>query len=244
LTRLVSHGVPPDFLLFVGLVIIVELTTSEAFADEMAFSVSSAVGFASLLLFGPLRAALVGFAGGLATTLVKFFADQHSGRPSGVSLVRKALFNMAAHGLAIAAAGGVYLLCGGKASEIALFTNLIPMVLAAAVVEIVNAGLVIGAVSLQTGRPMLEIWKQNVSWAIPIDVLGMVVGGGALALGYQIAGLLGLGVFCLPIALTIYAFRLYVRQTKAQMTRLEEIVTERVNELAGTGRDAKAAGPT
>ena len=42
---------------------------------------------------------------------------------------------------------------------------------------------------------------------------------------------LGVGVFSLPIALTIYAFRLYVEQTKAQMARLEEIIAERINDL-------------
>ena len=64
-----------------------------------------------------------------------------------------------------------------------------------------------------------------------MNVLGMVLGGGGLALCYQIASILGVGVFFLPVALTIYAYRLYVRQTKAQMARLEEIVAERIDDL-------------
>jgi hypothetical protein len=95
----------------------------------------------------------------------------------------------------------------------------------------INAGLIIGVVSLQTGRPALEIWRQNASWATPMAILSMVVGGGALARGYQIAGVLGVAVFFLPLILTFYAFRLYVSQTKAQMARLEEIVADRTQDL-------------
>jgi two-component sensor histidine kinase len=55
----------------------------------------------------------------------------------------------------------------------------------------------------------------------------MLVGGGGLALGYQIAGILGLVVFFLPLALTIYAFQLYVRQAKSQMEELQKNIAER-----------------
>jgi signal transduction histidine kinase len=112
-------------------------------------------------------------------------------------------------------------------------------VLAAVSFEVVNAGLVVGVISLQTGQPAFQIWRQNVSWATPMNLLSMVVGGGGLALGYQIAGILGLGVFFLPLVLTIYAFRLYVRQTKDQMARLEEIIAERTQDLKEANEELK-----
>jgi signal transduction histidine kinase len=102
-----------------------------------------------------------------------------------------------------------------------------------------NAGLVVGAASLQTGQPAFQIWRQNVSWATPMNLVSMVVGGGGLALGYQIAGILGVGVFFLPLALTIYAFRLYLEQTKAQMARLEEIIAERTDDLRQANEELK-----
>jgi signal transduction histidine kinase len=67
----------------------------------------------------------------------------------------------------------------------------------------------------------------------------MIAGGGGLALGYQIAGVLGLAVFFLPSALTIYAFRLYVQQTKTQMARLEEIIAKRTDDLQGVNEELK-----
>jgi signal transduction histidine kinase len=141
---------------------------------------------------------------------------------------------MAALGLAIVAAGGVYLLLGGRIDQVARLSNIPAMLTAAIVTEFLNAILVIGAVSLQIKLSPWKVWRQNVSWAVPINILGMLLGGAGLAIGYEIAGLLGLGVFALPILLTIYAFRLYVEQTKAQMDRLEEIITERTAELQKT----------
>ena len=229
------HGV----LLFMGLVVIAEWTTSEVFAPQMVFSMSSAVTFATLLLFGPLTAALVAMVGGLVITLMNDIADRRQGRPSGAPFLQRVLFNIAALGLAVAVAGEIYVLSGGRVGEVALLSNLLPMVLAATAAEIVNAVLIVGVVALQTGKSVLQIWRQNVSWAVPMNVLGMIVGGGGLALGYQIAGILGVGVFFLPIVLTIYAFRLYVAQTKTQMARLEEIIAERTEDLRQANEELK-----
>jgi signal transduction histidine kinase len=142
-------------------------------------------------------------------------------------------------GLPVPVAGGVYVLAGGTIGEVALLSNLLPMVLAAATYEFVNAGLIIGVVSLQTGQPALRIWRQNLSWSTPMAIVSMVVGGGAMAMGYQIAGVLGVAVFFLPLVLTFYAFRLYVSQTKAQMARLEEIVAERTQDLEKANEELK-----
>jgi signal transduction histidine kinase len=220
----------PGILLFIALVIVAELTTSGAFAPQIVFSMSSAIYFATLALFGSLPAALTAMVGSVATTLIAEIADRRRGRPRA-PLVQRVFFNAAAFGLPVVIAGQVFTWLGGRVGQVASLTNLLPMILAAIIIEITNGAFVVGAVSLQTGRAAFQIWKQNVSWAIPLNILGMLVGGGGLALGYQIAGVLGLIVFFLPIVMTIYAFRLYVGQTKAQMARLEEIIAERTNNL-------------
>ena len=116
-----------------------------------------------------------------------------------------------------------------------------PIVLASALNEFVNAWLVIGAVSLQTGRRAFPLWVQNMSWAVPLNILGMSIGGGVLAWGQQIAGPAGTAVFFLPLVFTIYAYRLYVRQTKAQMARLEAIVAQRVQACQRQDRNPERA---
>ncbi|MBC7252279.1 MAG: HAMP domain-containing histidine kinase [Anaerolineae bacterium] len=221
----------PDVLFFLGLAHIAEVTSSETLAPQIAFSISSAVTFASILLFGPLPAALVAITGGLVTTVVRDFNDKRRGRPSGVPLPQRALFNMATFGLSVFTAGTIYVFAGGRVGEIARLSNVLPMVLAAACDEGMNTILVTLAVAFQTGKPVWQLWRENFSWSLPMNIFGMILGGVGLALGYQIAGLLGLGVFFLPIATTVYAFRLYIEQTKAQMARLEEIIAERTEDL-------------
>lgn len=228
----------PDLLLFILLIVITELTTSVGFAPQIVFSMSSAVGFTILLLFGPYPAALAAMMGSILTTLVAEIADRQRDRPRA-SLLQRVFFNMAALGLPAAIAGWGYILLGGTVGEVASWSNALPMVLAAITAEFVNAALVVGAVSLQTGQPALQIWKRNVSWATPINILGMIIGGTGLALGYQIAGILGLVVFLLPIALTIYAFRLYVAQTKSQMDHLEKNIAERTADLEQANEELK-----
>jgi signal transduction histidine kinase len=215
-------------MFFVGLIIVTELMFSEAIAPQVLFSTSAAVTFSTLLLFGPWPAALVAMVGGITITLVAHARQARSGR---APLLQRALFNMAALGLANAFGGMIFLLSGGTVGEIVLLSDTLPALVAATCIEFANAALVVGVVYLQTRQPAREIWRQNVSRAVPVNILTMAVGGGGLALGYQIAGILGLGVFVLPIAMIIYAFSLYVRQTKAQMARLEEIVAERTHNL-------------
>ena len=231
----------PGVLLFVVLVAIAEWTNIEVFASKIAVSISSAVTFATLLLYGPLSSALVGIAGGLVATAVNALVDRRQGKTRGTHLLGRALFNMAALGIASGVAGGFYLLSGGRVGEVALLSNLLPAVLAAVLAELVNAAIVVGAVSLQTGQPAFRLWRQNVSWAIPMNILGMAIGGSGLALGYQIAGILGVAVFFLPVLLTIYAYRLYVRRTEAQMARVEELVAERVKALHGENGSLETA---
>ncbi len=223
-------------LVFIVLTIVAELTTSESLAPQIFFSMSAAVAFASLLLFGPSPTILVAMIGSLVSTVVMERRSEHQAR---APLWQRVPFNMAGLGLPVPLSGAVYVLVGGTIGKVALPSNLLPMVLAALSYEIVNAWLIVGVVSLQTGKSALQIWRQNLSWATPMNVLSMVVGGGALAVGYQIAGFLGVAVFFLPLVLTAYAFRLYVSQSKAQMVRLEEMVAGRTQDLKKANEDLK-----
>jgi putative nucleotidyltransferase with HDIG domain len=100
--------------------------------------------------------------------------------------------------------------------------NLVPLLMASAVDACVNLILLIGVISLQTGRRALEIWRVDFQWAVPITMIGNVLGGGVLALGYEIDHLLGLGVFLLPVVATSYSFSLYISKMKENVEKLEE----------------------
>ena len=108
---------------------------------------------------------------------------------------------------------------------------MVAWLLAAVVADQVNIWLLIIMVHLQHGVSPREVWWAN-RWAMPINVLITAVGGGVLAMAIEGFGLLGLGVFFLPIFLSAYAFRLYVSRTREQMDRLEELVELRTRDLA------------
>ncbi len=82
---------------FILLVIIAELTTSIGLVPQVAFSMSSAASFVTLLLFGSLPAALATMVGSILTT---FMTE-------------------------ITIAGWVYVLLNGKVGEVALWSNLL-----------------------------------------------------------------------------------------------------------------------
>ncbi len=220
----------PAVFIFVGLVITAELLTkSSLFASEMVFSISSAVTFAALLLFGPYVGAVAASSGGIIVTVALFLEKRKRQRQS--TLVQRILFNMAALGIPAAIAGWVYLSLGGTLGKIDSVSNLLPIVIAAFVLEFANAALVIGAVAIQTGESPMTIWHRNASWLVPINILTMAIGGGGMAYAFQIAGYVGVAVFFIPIAMTVYSVRLYVQQTKKQMDQLEQTVEERTADL-------------
>ena len=231
-------------LLFLGLVVIAELTAIETFTSHHIFSISSACVFAILLLLGPSPAALAAMAGGFVATLVTERRIRRQGGSPSFPLVQRAPFNMAANGLAVPVAGGIYLGFGGRTGELAFLSNLLPMILAAIAFEVVNGGLVIGIISIRTGQPAFRILRQNAWWITPMNVLAMVVGGAGLALGYQIAGILGVAVFFLPLVLTIYAYRMYVQQTRGQMASLEDLIAIRTRDLEKANEELKQLDQT
>lgn len=232
-------GTLPQLLVFIGLIALAELSTTGGFLPQMVFSVSMTVTFAALLLFGPLAAALGSMAGGASVSLISELRDRRSGREAEAPLWQRLSFNMAAYGIAVLAGGLVFERLGGVPGTVARWGNVLPMLAGAATIEVLNALLVVGAVSLQTHQPAYAVWLRNVSWASPINVVAMMVGGGGIALGYTIAGALGLSVFLMPVGIVAYAFQLYVRQTKEQMARLEGIIAERTESLSRANEELK-----
>jgi putative nucleotidyltransferase with HDIG domain len=102
-------------------------------------------------------------------------------------------------------------------------STILPLVGAATADTVANVAILIGVLVLQTRRHPLEIWKRDFQWASPIAILGGIVGGGALALAYEMFNVVGVAVFFLPVLTTGYAFRLYVDNMKGYVDRLEEV---------------------
>jgi putative nucleotidyltransferase with HDIG domain len=222
LTRLPAHRL--GLLLFAGMAAIAELGSVELFISSRHshVSVSSMIALASILALGPFAGVLVYVTSGMMTGVK---TAQH-GRRLGdgrVAWLRRLAFNTGMFVTAGAAASGVYVLLGGTPERVSQTSNILPLVAAATADTLVNVVILIGVLTLQTGRRPLHIWKQDLAWAAPICIAGGVIGGGVLALAYEMFHWLGLVVFFLPILATTYSLRLYAANMKVVVNQLEEM---------------------
>lgn len=209
-------------VLFAGMASLAELANVELpSSSHSRVSVSSVVGIASIMAFGPLAGAFVHVASGL-TTLITTTLLSRRPKAGRVSLFRRAAFNIGMYVTASAIAGATYLALGGTSGTVGQITNVIPLVAAAAVDVLVNLLILIEVINLQTRKSPLEIWKTNFQWAAPIAIAGNIFGG-ILALAYEMFTYLGLAVFLLPILATSYSFRLYVSNSKVYVDQLEKV---------------------
>jgi signal transduction histidine kinase len=103
-----------------------------------------------------------------------------------------------------------------------------------------NFWLVVIIVHLQHQRSPLEIWHDQ-KWAIPINITVTGVGGGILAVAIEQSGELGVIIFFIPILLSAYSFRMYVRRTEEEKEKLEDLVTLRTEDLAGANANLASA---
>ena len=197
----------------------VQLFTSSRFSSV---SVSGIVAMASIVAFGPLAGAVTHLASGLMTAVT---TSLNRDKPVGqrASWIRRSVFNISMWVTSSSIAGYLFVWAGGSIGHITSTSNILPLTLAAGADVIINLVILIGVIALQTGRNPLHIWRQDFQWAVPIVVAGGVLGGGALALAHEMLGVLGVTVFCLPILTISYSFRLYSRNLRSSINKLEEM---------------------
>jgi len=212
------------WILFAGLAALVELSSVELFVSsrQSRVSVSSIIAIASIMLFGPLAGALIQMVSGLmsmiTTTILSRLPEE--GR---AKWFQRTAFNTGMLVIATATAGWVYMILGGTPEHVNQISNIVPLIGAVTAQTLTNLTLLIGVISIQTGRSPFRLWAQDFRWATPISILGGALGGGALALAYEMFSYLGLVVFLFPVLATSYSFRLYTNNMRGYVDKLEEL---------------------
>lgn len=199
------------------------------------FSVSSAVSLAAIPLFGPAPAAVVAIVAELALWIISVRTD----RPTWSKALRRLGFNAGMSAITVFLAGLVF-----QGLENWLGNGIIAVglrwLVTAVVADQANLWLLIIVLHLQLGVAPLDVWREH-RWAIPLNVLVSAMGGAVLSLAVVQFNLLGVLIFFLPIAASAYSFRMYVRQTEAQMAKLEDLVELRTADLARANEDLAGA---
>lgn len=210
-------------LIFGGLAVVCQLMDVELFPSSRSrVSVSVIIAIASMVLFGPLAGAFTHMLAGAASAASTTYRSRRTDK-GRATLLKRSFFNAGMLAISSGLGGCVYVLLGGTHTQIGQISNILPLVAASTTDVIVNLLLLTGVISLQSGKRTWAIWREDFLWAVPITVGGGTIGGGMLALSYELFTYLGVAVFFLPILAISYSFRLYVKNTKVYMEKLEEV---------------------
>lgn len=200
-----AFSFPPASAIFIFgfLVVLAELFAVEL-SDEGAVSVSFAVVFTALLLFGPLGAVLAYLFGTITLQDIKkkipwyiwlFNASQFILYP-GIA------------GLVYAKTGGIILSLAKRSFLLSDFPHLLlPLFLAMAMAYLINAFLLSVLIALEKKKSPWEVWLLNFKWTAPnYFLLGIF---GFFLAHYYSRGPLGFLLFLLALFGLVYARQLF-----------------------------------
>lgn len=220
-----------NFLLILTLAVVAQLTTTTipvAGQAGITFEVGTAISMASLAVFGVPGAVLIVAISSLGIWLIKP-VDKKTWKRNWQQLG----FNTGMWTIAMFIAGQVFQVTSAGFGSTTFLGRILPWLFAAIVNDQINLWLLLIILRLQNQGEfrMIDTWREN-RWASSINILVIFIGSGLLAFAIDQFGWIGIAIFFLPITLSAYAFRLYVRQMQSHLDNLEEIVSERTQELA------------
>lgn len=222
-----SYSEPLTLFLLLVLAIATQSTMTYLVGGRTIISVSTAISFATVGLYGPLAGALVGGIAEVGLWLISVRTGQRVWK----SELERLGVNVGMQVISLLAAGVAYVWLRDLLPAETWVVYVLPWLLGAIVGDQVNFWLLAVIIFLAHGVKPLEMWRDN-RWAIPMNVLVMSVGGGLVYTAVSQFGLLGLAIFVLPIILSAYSFRITVNNAKKQMENLEDLVTMRTQALA------------
>ncbi|WP_420629146.1 sensor histidine kinase [Candidatus Leptofilum sp.] len=235
LLRFPQYENPSILLLLLFFAIATQSTMTYLVGGNVSVSVSGAISFAVVGLYGPVAA---GMAAAIAEVGLWLLSLRPKDRDWNHEIERLGV-NGGIHGVSILLGGLVFVWVRDMLGTGSFIADAIPWFAGAIVGDQVNFWLLSIIIYLANGVSPKEVFREN-RWAIPMNVLVMSVGGGLIMLAVAQFGLLGLAIFVLPIILSAYSFRVTVNNAKKQMVELEEMVTLRTQALANANHELEA----
>jgi len=175
-------------------------------------SVSFAVVYAAILVFGPGPATWIA---ALATIRLREFSGQVS--------LDKVLFNRAQLALSAAGAGLVYVALGGVPGRVDVLHTVPALAAAAVVCSVLNLTIVVLVLCLTTKSSFWGVWVKDIKWMIPhylaLTPLGILIG-----VVETTAGLSGVLLLFVPLLVARYSLQLYAQMRKAYLSTIQAMV--------------------
>ena len=174
-------------------------------------SLSYAVDFTALLLFGPAPTMLIAMTSAWS---------QSTFRMSEPNPAYKTLFSMATLVISVAAAGATYTSLGGSYGRLPA-APLQPLMAAALIYFLVNSLAVAAAFGLSTRRSVFRVWHDNFLWTISSYVVGAIAAGIAVEI-FNSAGQWLTALAFIPLGLTYRTYRIYLKRIADEQRRVAE----------------------
>jgi signal transduction histidine kinase len=232
LAQFATHEQPFLLVLLLLLAILTQSTMTYMVGGIVSVSVSSAISFAAIPLFGPVAAALVAAAGEFGLWIISIRID----RPDWKRAAERLGVNVGMNAIAMFLAGSAFALVASLFAEGTFSHLVIPWIVGAIVGDQVNLWLLSIIIYLAHGVNPIAVWLEN-RWAVPMNVAVMAIGGGLLSMAVAEFGIVGIAIFFLPILLSAYSFRVVTNKTTEQMAQLEELVELRTADLAQVNKE-------
>ncbi|MGQ0722347.1 MAG: HD-GYP domain-containing protein [Candidatus Eiseniibacteriota bacterium] len=178
-------------------------------------TVTSALDFAAILIFGPAVACWFGVMSDLLTNVAVKRNPLY-----------KVAFNLGQIVLSIGAAGLVYVHLGGKTGagfELSS-SQVLPLVVAPLVYFLLNTGLISVAIGLKEEISAFRIWQTNFQWEI-LHVFFFLPFGILLALVHLRIGPVGVALFLIPLFLARFSFKLWIDTKASHIATVQALVS-------------------
>jgi len=175
-------------------------------------SVSFAVIYAAILIFGPGTATWMS---ALATIRLRELSGQVS--------LDKVLFNRAQLALAAAGAGLTYVALGGVPGRVDVVHTLPALLATAGVFSILNITTVVFVLCLIGKTSFWGVWVRDFRWMFP-HYLALTPLGILIAVVANSVGLLGVFLLFVPLLVARYSLQLYARMRQAYLSTIQAMV--------------------
>jgi len=172
-------------------------------------TVTMAVAYASIILFGPAVSAYIMIFGNFVSELISR------------SNVYKLIFNCAQFVLAAGCAGLIYEYMGGRHYEVS-FAYMLPYIGAAATYIAINCTAFSLIMSLYQRVSLHGIWIANMRWSLP-NMMLLAPLGLLMAKTYTYTGPMGVILFFAPLLLARYIFKSYMDTREVYINTLEAL---------------------
>lgn len=193
--------------IFALLILLTEGLSIDLYIKETTISTSAAPLIAGSLLYGP-QGALI-----LSVVLAATAMIKHRSR------ISRLVFNSSNHFISSSLGAFMVILTGASFINQPVYVQLAFAILSGSIVYFISTFLLSGVMSLSMNQSFRQIWSERFRWLWPY-YMAFGVAGYALILGYNAAGVLGIGVVLLPLLTLRLSHTQYIENTKANVQQL------------------------